>query len=83
MSDGMQRLPCGTDDWLYSSIFWNSHSSVDFHPIPYLEYKMEQERTSSDVSASHNGQDYFYRPLTAFDEIGYPKQFADCAHVLS
>lgn len=44
---------------------------------------MEQERTSSDVSASHNGQDYFYRPLTAFDEIGYPKQFADCAHVLS
>ena len=44
---------------------------------------MEQERASSDVSASHNGQDYFYRPLTAFDEIGYPKQFADCAHILS
>lgn len=44
---------------------------------------MEQERASLDVSASHNGQDYFYRPLTAFDEIGYPKQFADCAHILS
>ena len=56
------------------------------HIVPTISlfvYKMEQERASSDVSASHNGQDYFYRPLTAFDEIGYPKQFADCAHILS
>lgn len=44
---------------------------------------MEQENVSSDLCAKHNGEDYFYRPFTAFDEIGYPKQFADCAHILS
>lgn len=44
---------------------------------------MEQENATSDVSAKHNGENYHYRPLAAFDEIGYPKQFSDCAHILS
>ena len=43
---------------------------------------MDQEGSDRQVFARHNGELYSYRSCNSFDEIGLPKQFSACAHIL-